>query len=172
MTLDQKIQLLGVLGAWVAGLGSLSAAIIALWLAKQSGKVNLKTYVGLRMSFGGRVSQENLVFSVINLGERTVNIVSVGWKFGKNSDMKLAIQPPTRSSQDQFPKKIEYGETGLFMVNFLESPTWLNSFANEFTSEKQIESLRARINTSVGYVQSVKPEKPLLDRLKKARAAT
>ncbi len=169
MTLDQQIQLVGAVGAWIAGLGSLSAAIIALWLAKRSEKVLLKTYVGLRMSFGGQVSQESLVFSVTNLGERSVNVVSVGWKFGNKKNKKLAIQPPTQSSPDQFPKKIEYGETGFFMVNFVEAPTWLPKFASELASEKDIESLRAQVNTSVGYVQSVKPEKSLLDRLRQAR---
>jgi hypothetical protein len=40
MTFDQKIQIWVALGTWVSGLGSLSAVVAALYLAKRVEKVD------------------------------------------------------------------------------------------------------------------------------------
>lgn len=172
MTLDQQIQLLGVIGAWIAGFGSLFASIVALWLARRSERVKLKAHVGLRVCVGGGASYELLAFRVTNLGERDVTIVAIGWRIGKGKNRKLAIQPLTPSSQDVLPRRLKYGEEALFSVDFVQSPDWISDFAKGFISNKQIQTLRAEIHTSVGYVHIVEPEKPLLKRLHEAHTSS
>ena len=169
MSFDQKIQILNMLGTWVAGLGAIVAASVALWLARRVEKVKLKSYVGLRVIVGGYVSQECLNFSVTNLGERSVTVISIGWRVGGRKNRKFAIQPLTGLSPDQCPKKIEYGEMASFMVNFSESPDWMKEFVKEFVSDRPLKTLRAQIHTSVGHTENVKPEKEFLEELQTVR---
>ena len=168
LSFDQTMQILDVLGAWVAGLGAFAAAVVALWIALRAEKVKLESSVGLRLIVGDGVSQECLEFSVTNIGERPVNVSSLGWCIGRWKNKRGCIINPNCLSPNQFPNKIEYGEMASFMVNFSESPDWMQDFSRDFISKDSIDSLRARIHTSVGYTKYVKPEKELLKRLKDA----
>lgn len=172
MSFDQKIQILNMLGTWVAGLGAIFAAVVALWLARRVEKVKLKSYVGLQMIVGGGIPQECLNFSVTNIGERPVTIVSIGWRIGSGKSRKSAIQTLTGSSPSQCPKKIEYGEMASFMVNFSESPDWMKEFVERFISDKPIKTLRAQIHTSIGHTEDVKPEKEFLAELQELRVSS
>jgi hypothetical protein len=49
MTLDQEIQVWAAIGTWFAGLGTLAAVIVALYLAKRVEKVRLRVHAGLRV---------------------------------------------------------------------------------------------------------------------------
>ena len=167
---DETIQLWGVVGTWFAGIGTLAASVVALWLARRVEKIKLKAHVGLGVTFGNGSSQDCLNFNVTNLGERPVTIVSLGWRIGKRKNRKFAIQPLTQSSFDQYPKKLEYGESASFMVFFSERPNWMEKFSNDFIediSDKTIKTLRAQIHTSVGHTKDVIPARSLLEKLKK-----
>jgi hypothetical protein len=65
----------GSVADWVSGLGSLSAGIIALYLARASQRIRLKGYCGLRMIVGfGNTPQEVVSFVVTNVGTRSTVI--------------------------------------------------------------------------------------------------
>ena len=85
MTFDQKIQVWVAVGTWVAGLATLAAVVVALYLARRTEKVRLNVHVGLRVVVIGDGSpfQEHLSISVTNVGERSVTINTVGWAVGK-----------------------------------------------------------------------------------------
>lgn len=169
MSFDQTLRILDTLGIWVSGIGTFAAAGIALWLALRREKVKLEARVGLRLSMGGGVSEECLVFYVTNLGDRSVTVNNIGWCIGKKRNRKYSIQLLTHSSPDQIPKKIEYGENAMFMVNFSESPDWTTNFVNKFILDESVETLRGQIFTSVGYTKVIKPDKELLVQLQAAQ---
>ena len=69
---------------------------------------------------------------------------------------------------DNFPKKIEHGETASFMISLSESPDWYEYFSKFFVDEGytyKVKTLRAQIHTSIGHTENVAPEKNLLDKL-------
>jgi hypothetical protein len=49
MTLDQKIQIWVAVGRWLAGVGSLAAAVVALYLSRRGERVCRRIQVGLRL---------------------------------------------------------------------------------------------------------------------------
>ena len=163
---DWTMQSLTMLGTWLAGVGTLVAAGVALWLARRAEKVKLKVHVGLRqLIFGdGRPIEDYLAIHVTNVGERSVTIVSVGWCVGKGRSRQPALD---LSASNECPKKLEYGETKVFTTPFAD---WVREFSTGFQipTKKQIKTLRAQINTSVGYVKCVTPEKILLNEIQKA----
>jgi len=173
MTLDQKIQVWMVIGTWLAGFATLGAVIVALYLARRAEKVRLKVQAGLRIIVPGydSQSQEHLDISVTNLGERPVTINSVGWAVGRRKHRRFCIQTVSGPYTKQYPIELAHGKSADFMVSFRATPSWPKDFATDFIkdlSDKSLKTLVALVQTSVGQTVKVRPEKELLERLKKA----
>ena len=163
------MRILELLGTWVAGIGTFAAVGVALWLARRSEKIKLEARVGHRLLIGNGVREECLDFDVTNLGERPVTINSIGWRIGKKKNRQHSIQTLTRSTRDNYPKKIEYGENALFMVEFKDSPDWFTDFVERIIADYPLETLREQIHTSVGYTKVIKPERIFLKKLEEAQ---
>jgi hypothetical protein len=72
MTIDQKIQLWMVVGTWFAGLGTVAAVIVALYLSRRVEKVHLKVtaYMDEVLLGDGSPPEDHFSINVTNLGER------------------------------------------------------------------------------------------------------
>lgn len=170
MTLDQQIQMWNVVGTWFAGIATFCAVGVSLYLAMKSEAINLKANVGIRLVFAGdgTPAEEHVGFSVVNVGDKQVNILSVGWSVGKKNK-RYCIQPLRGQYTEQCPKWLAHGEGASFLHSFKDSPNWIADFASGFvqdTSDKNLKTLRARIHTSIGKTIEIVPEKNLLDRLR------
>jgi hypothetical protein len=171
MTLDQQIQLWNTVGTWVAGVATFSAVVVSLHLSRKAERVKLRVNVGVRQVFAGDGSpaEEHVGFGVVNLGERTVNVQSIGWCVGKHKSKRFCIQPVAGRYTQQYPKQLVHGEQASFLVSFQAAPDWAKEFATGFVkdlSEKNLSTLRGLVNTSVGDAIEVRPESNLLDRLR------
>ena len=95
MNLDQKIQIWNAVGTWLAGIATFLAVLVSLHLARKAEMVKIKTDVGIRLVIAGdgTPAEEHLGFSIVNLGDRPVNIVSVGWSIGKGKLKRFCVQP-------------------------------------------------------------------------------
>lgn len=173
MTLDQEIQVWVAVGTWVAGLATLTAAVVALYLARRSERVRLKVRVGLTEVIIGDGSpfQKHLDISVTNIGERPVTINTVGWAIGKGKHRRYCIQTVSGPFTTQYPVELAHGKTANFMVSFVATPNWSEEFARGFvedTSGRALKTLVAQIHTSVGQTIEVRPEGNLIEQLRKA----
>ena len=171
LTFDQKVQIGLLLGTWAAGLATLAAVCVSLYLARRGEKVRLRIFVGLRMTVLGDGSppEEHVCFHVTNLGERPVSIQSVGWVVGKRKKRKYCIQPLSGRWTTQCPAEIKYGQDVTFMVSLSETPNWARDFSVGFINDpsgQSLKTLRAQIFISVGQTFEVKPESGLIDRLR------
>lgn len=174
MTFDQKIQIWNMVGTWVAGAGSFAAAIVALHLAKRVENVRLSVSVGLMEIVVGDGSpfQEHVGISVTNLGERPVNVNTVGWAIGKGKRRRFAIQPLNSPHSTQYPIELAHGKSASFLVSFDLMPQWKREFATGFIkdlSDKSLKTLVAQVHTSVGKIIDTHPRKDLLEALKEFR---
>lgn len=172
MTFDQKIQIWMVVGTWLAGFATVAAVVVALYLAQRSDSVRLKAYAGLRdfIPDDGSPVEEHLNISVTNLGERPITINSVGWAIGKRKKRRFCIQSVSGRYTKQYPIELAHGKRADFMVSFRVTPNWSKEFATGFVkdlSDKSLNTLVAQIHTSVDQTVEVRPEKDLLERLKK-----
>ncbi len=171
MSFDQCMQILTVVGSWLAAAGTIFAVVVALKLARRSEIVQLKASVGCSLLFAGDGSQPTryLMISVTNTGERAVTINSTGWCIGRGKSKRFCIHKPSQSSPWQFGAKIEHGETANFMTDLEESPDLIRKFATDFVkdgSDKSLKTLRAQIHTSVGHTENIVPDQPLLKELR------
>ena len=169
MTLDQQIQVWNAVGTWLAGIATFLAVVVSLYLARKSESINLKVNVGIRLVFAGdgTPAEEHVGFNVVNIGDRQVNILSVGWSVGKKNK-RYCIQPIKGQYTEQYPKWLTHGEGASFLHSFKDSPNWTADFASGFvqdTSDRNLKTLRALNHTSIGKTLEVVPEKNLLERL-------
>ncbi|HTL99417.1 MAG TPA: hypothetical protein VL181_11505 [Holophagaceae bacterium] len=167
MTVDQTLALWNVIGTWVAGLSTLAAVVVALYLAGRSERIRLKVHVGLReiVEGDGTPSKEHLSFEVTNLSDRPITINAVGWAIGRGKRRRFAMQPTSGRFTSQYPKELTYGKQANFMVAFANTPNWPKDFVIGFVRDSSLKTLVAQVHTSVGTIIEVKPEKGLFNRL-------
>lgn len=176
MTLDQQIQIWNTVGTWLAAIATFVAVLVSLFLAQKSDRVNLRANAGIRLVFAGDGTppEEHVGISVVNLGDRPVNVTSIGWCVGRGRNKRYCVQPVAGHYTHQYPKQLAHGEQATFMVSFKAAPDWPRKFVTDFVkdvSDKNLRTLRALVSTSVGRRDfEVKPEKNLLDKLQSAHA--
>lgn len=171
MTLDQTIQVWAAVGTWVAGLATLAAVVVALYLARRSEKIQLKVSVGIRLVVlgDGSGAREHVCFGVTNIGERPVTINSVGWRVGKGKKRRYCIQTLSGPFTKQYPIELSHGKNASFMVSLSATPSWVKDFAEGFVedlSDRSLKTLIAQVHTSVGQTIEVRPEDGLIRRLR------
>ena len=160
-----------VAGTWFAGLATLAATVVALYLARRSEKARLRIFVGVRevIRGDGTASKPYVCFNVTNLGERPVVITLIGWVIGKRKARRHCIQILEGSPWHQYPASLTHGQAALFMVGLSGKPDWTKDFATGFVRDPRLlKTLRAQIFTSIGQTFEIKPEHDVIERLRQA----
>ena len=84
--MDQHtFQILNTLGTWLAGIGTLSAVIVSLYLARRGSKIKLKINAGHRILVGSTMEgkyPDYCSIRIVNTGFRQANLTELGWKVG------------------------------------------------------------------------------------------
>jgi len=170
----QAISLLGAVGTWVAGLGTFGAAGIALWLARRTEKVRMKCMVDLHVILYGdaRPRERCVLFEVTNLGMLPIIVDTIKWSIGTGRDKKYGDHFIFGSALSaSLPKRLEYGESADFRHSWKEEYTkiWMHDFAEMLgVTRSNIKTLRARIHTTTGHVEVVKPLRSFMEELAEA----
>jgi hypothetical protein len=175
MTIDQKIQLWNAIGTWVAGIATFLAVVVSLYLSGKSERVRLKCFVNISSLIAGDGSpaERNVVFGIVNLGNRPVTINSIGWRIGRRSSVRECVQVVGGLYSSQYPIQVAHGDTARFLVPLNESINWGPTFAERFVidvTNKNLKSLRALIHTSVGQTFVVKPAQAILHEIQRSVA--
>lgn len=153
----------GSVADWVSGLGSLSAAIVALYLARWSQSIRLRGYCGLRLVVGGDGPREELVFiNVTNIGTRSTIVGNLGMRVGLIKK-RFAIIPMVK---DQYSVGIPYpiadGQQAHWAMPLDEKKTWLRELCKDFViTPMDVRTLRIQIHTTHGETFNIRPELPL-----------
>jgi hypothetical protein len=171
MTLDQQINVWTAIGTWVAGFATFSAVLVSLYLARRSERIRIKVTAGIREIYAGdgTPAEEHVQISVVNNGDRIVIVNSVGWKIGTRKDARFCIQPVSGSWTQDYPRQLAHGEQAAFLVSFKATPNWLSDFAKGFVrdvSQKNLNTLRALVHTSLGQTIEAAPEGSLLEKIR------
>ena len=159
-----------VVGTWFAGVATLVAAGVALYLARRGERVRLRIFVGVRLLVGGGMDRAPyLCFDVTNIGDRPVVVSNIGWVIGKRKARRYCIQVLEGLPWKQCPAELTHGQQAQFMVALSGTPDWTQEFATGFVEDPRLlETLRAQIFTSVGQTFEHKPERGVIDRLRQA----
>lgn len=170
---EQAIRL-GVIGTWVAGLSTFGAAVIALWLARRTEEIRMKCIVSFSrmMHEGGKWGKYCVRFKVTNLGILPIIVDTIEWSIGTGRNKEYAIQNiPESLLSASLPKRLEHGKNANFLVCLEEKDMkiWMRGFVEKSgLPGSSIKTLRARIHTTTGHVEVVKPAKDFMKKLAEA----
>ncbi len=168
------LQELDVLGTWVAGLGTLLAVIVSLYLARTMGRIKLNVVIGERQIITPGLTEipDVVTVFVTNCSQRPAKVTHISWKIGFWKK-KHFIQMFNVPGYETLPKMLNEGEEGHFVVPYKihgNDEDWDESMAQHLLEgsslpQLYISTLRCVVSTSVGQQFKVKVEKNLRDRL-------
>jgi hypothetical protein len=173
--MDQNtIQIWGIIGTWVASIGTVSAVIISLLLAYNKGKLKLKVTAGHRLivtpGFDSR--PEYCCINVVNTVDRPAKITSVGWQTGSFKNKKFFLQIFGTPGFDDVPKVLHEGEEANFKVPLRlkgNDEDWIvrlpMSLVGDEGKIRHIKKLKVVLATSVGQMFRTRVEDNLVKKL-------
>jgi hypothetical protein len=162
-------ELWGFLANWFGAIGSISAALAALYIAHRGTLPRARVSV----QAGSDFTEEYVTFKVANIGDRNFSVVQIGWKTGwlfwRRTYFERSLSGPN------LPFNLAHGETGQWKLATRkpEQRAWYQAFASDLGERYvwALYTLRAQIFTSNGRVFSVKPEVGILRALRKRAEA-
>jgi hypothetical protein len=153
-----NLQFWGVIGTWVASIGTVGAVITSLWFAIHQNTIKLKVSAGLRnLATQGQSDQpEYCCIQVVNVGLRSAKITNVSWRVRRWRTKRQIIQMFGFQQFDDIPKTLAEGEEATFMIPVVSSgddSNWKVYFAKKVVGDddpRLLKSLTVDIHTSVG----------------------
>ena len=161
---------------WLSALGTFSAVMLSLHLARRDKTVRLRVAVGHRLLVTPGTPKpwpEYISINIINIGHRDAQITYIGWKIGifhKRYAVQSIINDGLSSS---LPIRLRDGEEARYMIPLNET-NWLENFALKMLSPYtsiQCRFARVQIFTSIGKTFEAPMEKSLQKKLVDATKA-
>ncbi|MGX1087406.1 hypothetical protein [Pseudomonas sp. AP3_22 TE3818] len=155
----------GSVADWASAFGSVSAAIVALYLARSSQRVKLSVMCGIRTIVGGGIPPENLVSMIVtNAGERPFKISSITVQHGvfKKQHGFIKIGAATQHCESLF-RLLNDGDQAHFGFPLEDEHNWVSAMARDCRTDLDISTIRLTIHCSNGQSLKFKPEKPVLE---------
>ncbi|MFT3800810.1 MAG: hypothetical protein QM766_06270 [Burkholderiaceae bacterium] len=159
---------------WLSAIGSIAAALMALYIANRSSKPSARLSVGHRIIIEqGQKGPfpEYLVFQIVNTGDRPITITSIGWKIGWPV-RRHAMQLFEKGISSPLPVALAHGQQASWYVP-MESREggWFEYFAKDMLMPRHSLSLwllKAQAFTTVGFVFSCSVEAGALRRMRES----
>jgi len=152
----------GSIADWVSGIGSLAAAVVALYVAHSAQRVKIRGYAGHRLIIGlGQPPIDVFAVTATNISQRSTVVTNIGFTFGIWRWKQHGI---ITFMQDQFghgiPKHLSDGETGNWTVPLGQDNQWLKDLASKFpVTWWAVLTWRVRVHTSNGGTTTFRPDK-------------
>lgn len=155
----------GSVADWASAFGSVSAAMVALYLAHTSQRVQLSVICGVRVMVGGGAAPVHLAsIMVTNTGDRQFKISNISIQHGliKKEYGVLKIGAPTEYCESLL-RVLNDGDQAHFGFPLESETNWVATMGSDCRTELDIATIRITIHCSNGQSVKIKPEKPLLD---------
>ena len=171
--MDEHVyRLLEIAGAWLSGVGSLLAVIVALYLARKQGAVLLKINVGYRMVItrGSDDHTEVVAISVSNLGARPVVITNVLWITGIIKRQHAVQLTGSVMDSLRIHQALDPGHQGSFYIEIdpTDADNWMRRMAKDMPYRFRTlwtRRMKVGISTAVGTTVWEPIEKSLQEKL-------
>lgn len=165
------LEVLNVIGTWLAGIGTIAAVVTSLWFARRENKIELAVKVSHRqlVTRGQSEAPDLLRIHVVNKGVRPANIINLGWFVGRFKNKKHLVQLLGDAESDTIPKMLYEGEEANFLIHLSRDSKpleWIDNFIKDVLQpnpKKQLKTLRLMVYTSVGQNFKTKIDRNLND---------
>lgn len=163
------------LANWLAAVGTISAVVLSLRLARASSSVRAKLSANARTIFHGDGSPGRPIieFQLINEGFRPFEVVSLGWHYGKRKSRRSFVQLFNWNASSPLPLRLQETERGAWHFQTDQGAVWYTRMSGEFSSDwkRELRSLRAFASLSTGESIECSPDPFILEQLRKSLIA-
>ncbi|KAB7881234.1 hypothetical protein [Poseidonibacter ostreae] len=123
------LQIVDVVGTWIASIGTVGAVITSLWIANNSNKVKLNVSASARVLIDStRNGNPSLCYiSIVNIGNKIAKINSIGWKIKRGKNKQEFFQNTNGSIADKVPLTLQEGDDATITIEFNGEANWLES---------------------------------------------
>jgi len=141
---------------WLSAIGTISAVIVSLYLARRDKTVRLQVSAGHRIlvipGMGGP-REEYMVIQVVNIGHREAQITGIGWEVGLFYK-EYAMQPVLNDEfSSPLPVRLKDGEEANYYYQLYGDSNWLTNFSHDFllhSPKKRSKYIKLVVFTSIG----------------------
>lgn len=133
---------LAMIGTWVAGIGTVSAVLTSLYLARNANKIKL---VG-NIQVYSNIQEEQLILGITisNIGNKIANIKFINWEIKKIGMLKKAFG--CQHLMYSLPKILLEGEEHKISIDLIEN-NWLTDITR-LTDGYDIKKMKLIVNTT------------------------
>lgn len=119
------LQFWEMIGAWIAGLATVAAVVMSLYLARRDGLIELRVTATVGLVYGDPYvspTTEHVWIQVANVGRRTAFLQSIGWRTGllppwfRWLPRRYALQRAEFAGNTQLPARLADGDIASFMI--------------------------------------------------------
>jgi len=115
----QEWEVVNGFANWLAAIGTISAVIVALWLARRQEhpRVTLHAEVSsVWFEKGSEKNREYLEVRAVNVGDRPVTISHLSLRFGLFRKLWVGVPIPDKEVSSPFPIEITYGKEATWLI--------------------------------------------------------
>ena len=153
----------GSVADWVSGIGSLAAAVVALYVAHSSQRVKIKGYFG-RVFVNLKPQNDMLVIAATNVSQRATAVANITFSHGYWRWKQSARVEFRKDMGDKLPAPITDGESGRWYIPMENLDQWVGSLIDTLNMTRlSVVTFRVEILTTNGGKTTVWPEKGFRD---------
>jgi len=157
----------GSVADWAAAFGSVFAALVALHLGRQAGRIKLSAFCGIRIIVSEREQTRIASIMVTNIGDRPLRISTIALSYGlfKKSHGIIKIGAPTEFCESLL-RVLNDGDQAHFGFPLDSESNWVAHLGRDFRNEIDLWTFRVKIYCTNGQSMKIKPESALLDEIR------
>lgn len=151
-------QFVNSFAPWFSALGTISAVIVALYLARRDKQIRLHIAAGHRVILSQ--GQEGpppqyLAIRITNIGYRDVLITGIGWRIGLFKKSYAVQTIPRDGISSALPIRMQDGDEACYYLPLFSDTEWLKQFIQKMlfpSLQWNLNFTYVQVFTSVGKV--------------------
>lgn len=167
MTIDQTIQVFGVIGTWFSGVVTVVAIWIAYILGTKNKRIIIKSDIGIRvLAEDGIINQQIIYVAITNINEFPLNLNSMTWQLAKaRKKIPSILVMRFHELSSTIPTVLSSGQSVSFLLELSgfvnnTSEYWLK---DKNITKKDLNSLCVNLSTPQGRAITLKAPKELIE---------
>ncbi len=156
MLTEETWKFINTFAPWFSAIGTISAVILSLYLARRDKNVRLAVSAGHRIIIGPGSSEpypEYLSIYVVNIGHRDAQLISIGWKIGFFKKRYAVQTTESGGLSSPLPIRLKDGEEAKYLIPLSTKDDWLKEFVDKMLTpfpRLQSRFIRIQAFTSIG----------------------
>jgi hypothetical protein len=141
---------------WFSALGTISAVLLAIHLARRDKTLRLEVSAGHRLIVTPGTPgpwPEYLSINIVNVGHREAQITNIGWKVGVLRKQHAIQTTINDGMSSPIPVRLRDGEEAKYLIPLNERTNWLEDFGTKMLTPLpwlQVRFIRVQVFTSIG----------------------